>query len=191
MYQCINVLIRQAFGLGRVKQRTSTHQPVNLSTHRYESILNPSSHQLIDSTHQPINPSTHRLIDQPSTLIPLPSSLYPQPSTLIVECINVYRTSLIIYDFLEVPCGLGRLPWVPGASPGGSLGGGPGPMSAGQKSVSPLGFRIVFCIDFVSIFDRLGVDLGSVLGVIFGHFGALVGQSWSQSRLRTVLTSKK
>ena len=42
-----------------------------------------------------------------------------------------------------------------------------------------------------SIFDRLGVDLGSVLGVIFGRFGALVGQSWSQDRLRTVLTSKK
>ena len=43
----------------------------------------------------------------------------------------------------------------------------------------------------MSIVDRLGVDLGSVLGVIFGRFGALVGQSWSQSRLRTVLTSKK
>ena len=43
----------------------------------------------------------------------------------------------------------------------------------------------------MSIFDRLGVDLGSVLGVIFGRFGALIGQSWSQSRLRTVLTSKK
>ena len=31
---------------------------------------------------------------------------------------------------------------------GGSLGGGPGPMSAGQKWASPLGFRIVFYIDF-------------------------------------------
>ena len=39
----------------------------------------------------------------------------------------------------------------------------------------------------MSIFDRLGVDLGSVLGVIFGRFGALVGPSWSQDRLRTVL----
>ena len=44
---------------------------------------------------------------------------------------------------------------------------------------------------WMSIFDRLGVDLGSVLGVIFGRFGALVGQSWSQDRLRTVLTSNK
>ena len=41
-----------------------------------------------------------------------------------------------------------------------------------------------------SIFDHLGVDLGSVLGVIFGHVDALVGQSWSQDRLRIVLTSK-
>ena len=48
-----------------------------------------------------------------------------------------------------------------------------------------------FMTILTSIFDRLGIDLGSVLGVIFGRFGALVGQSWSQSRLRTVLTSKK
>ena len=48
-----------------------------------------------------------------------------------------------------------------------------------------------FMTILTSIFDRLGVDLGSVLGVIFGRFGALVGQSWSQDRLRTVLTSKK
>ena len=47
-----------------------------------------------------------------------------------------------------VPWGLGRLPWVPGAPPGGSLGGGPDPMSAGQKWASPLGFGIVFYIDF-------------------------------------------
>ena len=33
--------------------------------------------------------------------------------------------SLIIYDFLKVPWGLGRLPWVPGAPPSGSLGGVP------------------------------------------------------------------
>ena len=35
-----------------------------------------------------------------------------------------------------VPWCLGRLPWVPGAPPGGSLGGGPGPMSAGQNVLS-------------------------------------------------------
>ena len=83
-------------------------------------------------------------------------------------------------------------PW--GASlgvPGAPSGGGPGPMSPGQRSACPLGLRIVFYIDLMSIFDRLGVEVGSVLGVIFGHFGALVGQSWSQSRLRTVFTSNK
>ena len=31
---------------------------------------------------------------------------------------------------------------------GGSLGGGPDPMSAGQKWLSPLGFGIVFYDDF-------------------------------------------
>ena len=45
----------------------------------------------------------------------------------------IYYPSLIIYDFL--------------APPGGSLGGGPDPMSAAQKSVDPLGFGIVFLID--------------------------------------------
>ena len=95
---------------------------------------------------------------------------------------NVLIPSLRIYDFLEVPWGLVRLPWVPGAPPGSSLGGGLGPMSAAQKWVSPLGFGIDFYVDFVSIFERLGVDLGSVFGIIFGRFGAVVGQSRSQSR---------
>ena len=54
----------------------------------------------------------------------------------------------MIFDFLEVPWGLGRFPWVPGAPPRGSLGGGPDPMSAGQKVPSPLGFGIVFYDDF-------------------------------------------
>ena len=51
-------------------------------------------------------------------------------------------------------------------------------MSAGQNVASPLGFGIVFMSILTSIFDRLGVDLGSVLGVIFGRFGVLVCQSW-------------
>ena len=55
---------------------------------------------------------------------------------------------MIIFDFLEVPWGLGRLPWVPGAPPRGSLGGGPDPMSSAQNWPSPLGFGIVFYIDF-------------------------------------------
>ena len=74
---------------------------------------------------------------------------------------------------------------------GGSLGGGPDPMSAGQNLARPLGFGIVFYDDFDVDFGRLGVDLGSVLGVILDRFGTLVGQSWSQDRLRTILTSKK
>ena len=39
------------------------------------------------------------------------------------------------------PGSLGRLP-------GGPRGGGPGPMSSGQNVASPLGFGIIFYIDF-------------------------------------------
>ena len=39
------------------------------------------------------------------------------------------------------PGSLGRLPGAP-------WGGDPGPMSAGQNVLSPLGFRIVFYVDF-------------------------------------------
>ena len=95
---------------------------------------------------------------------------------------------MIIFDFLEVPWGLGRLPWVPGAAP---WGGVPPQCLRANVCYALLVLASFFMSILTSIFDRLGVDLGSVLGVIFGHFGALVGQSWSQSRLRTVLTSKK
>ena len=69
-------------------------------------------------------------------------------STYVHIYVYTYIHSLRIYDFLEVPWGLGRLPWVPGAPPGGSLGGGPDPNSSGQNVLSPLGFRIVFYVDF-------------------------------------------
>ena len=55
---------------------------------------------------------------------------------------------MVIFDFLEVPWGLGRLPWVPGAPPRGSPGGGPGPNSSGRFLAGPLGFGIVFYDDF-------------------------------------------
>ena len=47
----------------------------------------------------------------------------------------------MIFDFLEVP-------GVPGAPPEGSLGGGPGSKFAGRFMPGPLGFGIVFYIDF-------------------------------------------
>ena len=66
-----------------------------------------------------------------------------------------------------VPWCLGRLPWVPGAPPGGSLGGLPGPMSAGQFRSGPIGFRIKVYVDldvdFWSYWGRSWVPLG-------GHF---------------------
>ena len=66
-----------------------------------------------------------------------------------------------------IPWCLGRLPWVPGAPPGGSLGGVPGPMSAGQFRSGPIGFRIKIYVD-------LGVDFWSYWGrswvPLGGHF---------------------
>ena len=43
----------------------------------------------------------------------------------------------------------------------------------------------------MSILGRYGVDLGSLLGVIFAPLGAFFGPSWSRNRLRTDLSSKK
>ena len=87
-------------------------------------------------------------------------------------------------------------PWgasrgVPGRLPGAPWGGVPAQCLRVRTTSALLDLASFFMTILTSIFDRLGVDLGSVLGVIFGRFGALVGQSWSQSRLRTVLTSKK
>ena len=82
-------------------------------------------------------------------------------------------------------------PW--GASQGVS-GGGPGPKL--QSSIPVTVGRLLelaskFMSFLMSILDRFGVDLGPLLGVIFGHVGAFFGPSWSRNRLRTDLSSKK
>ena len=95
--------------------------------------------------------------------------------------IYTFYTSLIIYDLLEVP-------------PGAPWGGPPAQTTPNSKCARwrSWAFSSLKTMSFLmSIFGRLGLDLGSLLELIFGHVGALVGQSWSQSRLRTVLTSKK
>ena len=66
---------------------------------------------------------------------------------------------------------------------GGSLGGVPTQCLRLRTGKALLVLASFFMTILTSIFDRLGVDLGSVLGVISGRFGALIGQSWSQDRL--------
>ena len=108
-------------------------------------------------------------------------------------CFYVFRTRT------WVPGGLGgrsRGAWAAspgslGCLPGAPWGGVPAQTVRAVSRKALLVFASFFVSILMSFFDRLGVVLGSVLGVIFGHFGALVGQSWSQDRLRTVLTSKK
>ena len=86
-----------------------------------------------------------------------------------------------------VPCRLGPLPGPLGRLPGG----GSGPMSAGRSHYDPHDLRIEINLILISILNRLGVDLGSLLGVIFAPLGALFGPSWVRNRFRIVLSSKK
>ena len=90
-----------------------------------------------------------------------------------------------------IPGCLGCSPGPLGRVPGGSQVGFPAESLQAVGGYASCGFALKIMSILMSIFGRLGVDLGSVLGVIFGPFGTLVGQSWSQDRLRSVLTSKK
>ena len=90
-----------------------------------------------------------------------------------------------------VPWCLGRLPWVPGAPPGAPWGGVPAQSLRVTLCPATFGFASKFMSILMSMFDPLGVVLRSVLGVMFGRFGAIVGLSWSQNRLRVDSSSKK
>ena len=74
------------------------------------------------------------------------------------------------------PGGLGRLPWAPGAPPRGSQGVSRLKVCGSLVAVPPW-IRIKNHVDFDVDFGRLGVHLGSLLGVIFGHVGAFFGPS--------------
>ena len=87
-----------------------------------------------------------------------------------------------------LPCRLGPLPRAPGAPP---WGGVPAQSLRADPWPTVLVFALKFKSIWISVLDRFGIDLGSLLGVIFVPFGALVGLSWSQNRLRTILSSKK
>ena len=81
----------------------------------------------------------------------------------------------------------GPLPGVPEAPPWGGV-----PAQClrvvGRRAPLELASKIMSIL--MSIFGRFGVDLGSLLGVIFGHVGAFFGPSWSRNRLRIDLSSK-
>ena len=87
----------------------------------------------------------------------------------------------------------------PGPPPLGSWGASQGLQGGGFPAQclrltyrrASRGFASKIVSILMSIFGRLGVHLGSLLGVIFGHVGAFFGPSWSRNRLRIVLSSKK
>ena len=90
-----------------------------------------------------------------------------------------------------VPGGSSRGAWAPSLGSLGCLPGGVPAQTLWPTSCpAPIGLASKFMLILMSIFDRLRVDLGSVLGVIFVHFGSLVGQRRSPNRVRTILSSK-
>ena len=67
---------------------------------------------------------------------------------------------------------------MPGGPWGASLGGGSGPMSAGRSHSDPLDSRIEIYLILISIWNRFGVDLGSLLGsfsLLLAPFSVQVG----------------
>ena len=90
-----------------------------------------------------------------------------------------------------VPWGLGRLPWAPGAPPRGSQGGFSAQCLRVTYRRASLGFASKIMSMLMSIFGRLGVHLGSLLGSCWGHVGAFFVPSWSRNHLRIDLSSKK
>ena len=82
-------------------------------------------------------------------------------------------------------------PGLLGCLPGAPWGGVPAQSTRARTWRTPLGIASKLMSISISIFDRFGLHLGCLLGVMLGHFGALVGPSWSWDRLRTILSSKK
>ena len=90
------------------------------------------------------------------------------------------------------PVGPGPPPLGSWGASQGLPGGVPDPkLQYTTSSRRPFELALKFILILMSIFDRFGLDLGSLLGVIFGHVGAFFGPSWSRNRLRTDLSSKK
>ena len=82
------------------------------------------------------------------------------------------------------PGSLGRLPGAPwGGVPAQCL------RPVGRRAPLELASKITSIL--MSIFGRFGVDLGSLLGVIFAPLGASFRLSGCRNPLRTVLSSKK
>ena len=156
----------------------------------------PNACQILDIIHSSNYPFPFTLL--PITLT-LPFSIFPfhfpyypfvygytvYLSTLYTVCILVYRAHGCLGAASVPP---GHPPRAPGAPPWGGV-------PAQSLQPDPWPTLLVFASGFrsilMSVLGGLGVDLGSLLGVIFAPLGALVGLSWSQNRLRTVLSSKK
>ena len=85
---------------------------------------------------------------------------------------------MMIFDFLEVPWGLGRLPWVPGAVAEGVWGSNNPQLKVWE--VTFLGFfiaqnHVVFDVDFWSFWARSWAPSWGSFSVILAPWSAKVG----------------
>ena len=94
-----------------------------------------------------------------------------QRTYLKIDCLLFWPFRGIVDLFFWLYIATFCLPWVPGAPPGGSLGGVPGPMSAGQFRSGPIGFRIKIYVD-------LGVDFWSYWGRSWVPLGCHFRSFW-------------
>ena len=95
----------------------------------------------------------------------------------------MYTVYCIMYNRIPrvwVPGGRSRAAWAPSqGSWGASLGGGPGPKSAGRSHLDPLDFRVEIYVDFDVGFGSLWARSWIPLG---GHFRS----SWRLGRSKLV-----
>ena len=81
-------------------------------------------------------------------------------------------------------------PGLLGHVPGGPRGGVPAESLTVVGGRASCGFASKIMSILMSIFGRLGVHLGSLLGSSWGHVGAFFVPSGSRTRLRTIISSK-
>ena len=132
--------------------------------------------------------------------IPLPFYPFTLPFYPFILC-NVYCILYTLYNcimfnvFYRAHGCLGAGPVSLGPPPLGPWGASQGGVPAQCTTPNPWPALLVFASKnmsiLMSIWGRFGVDLGSLLGVIFAPLGAFINPSWPRNRLRTVLSSKK
>ena len=142
-------------------------------------------------------------------LFPLPSSLlhilfstfhhsHSLPSIIWMLEVGGWKLEVaswklkLVFVVLERACACLRRgqggPWAPGAPPPGAI---PAQTTTLNSCHAPLGFASKPMLILMSFVDRVGLDLGSLLGTLLVPFGIFFEQSWCPSRLQNTFYAKK